>query len=213
MYNTDLPTRAELPTAHQLLRSTAIAVAAAATLLVTVVLPAEYAIDPTGVGRMLGLTSMGEIKSQLAQESEANRKENVPPSNSPEKRSGLFERAFSYLSISPAHAQSTGKADEINLTLAPAEGIEVKLGMKAGARANYSWTASGGGLNYDLHGSPASGGAERSYKKGRNEPGDQGVVTAAFDGSHGWFWRNRTSSPVSINLKVNGEYSEIKRMK
>lgn len=213
MYNTDLPTRAELPTSRQLLRSTAIAVAAAATLLVTVVLPAEYAIDPTGVGRMLGLTSMGEIKSQLAQESETNRKEIAPPSNGPEKRSGLFGRAFVYLLFNEAHAQPAGKADEMSLTLAPAEGVEVKLGMKAGARANYSWTASGGGLNYDLHGSPASGGAEKSYKKGRNEASDQGIVTAAFDGSHGWFWRNRTSSPVSITLKVNGEYSEIKRMK
>ncbi|HAJ46715.1 MAG TPA: transmembrane anchor protein, partial [Alphaproteobacteria bacterium] len=50
MYNTDMPTRAELPTTPQLLRSTAIAIATAAVILVTVVLPSEYAIDPTGVG-------------------------------------------------------------------------------------------------------------------------------------------------------------------
>ena len=49
MYNTDIPTRAELPTSKQLLRSTIIAVFAAAAILITVVLPAEYAIDPTGI--------------------------------------------------------------------------------------------------------------------------------------------------------------------
>ena len=68
MYNTDLPRRAELPTSAQLKRSTGIASAIAAAILVLVVLPSEYAIDPTGVGRMLGLTEMGEIKTQLAQE-------------------------------------------------------------------------------------------------------------------------------------------------
>ena len=73
MYNSDMPTRAELPSSRQLLRSTAIAAAAAAALLVTVVLPAEYAIDPTGVGSLLGLTTMGEVKGQLAREAEVDR--------------------------------------------------------------------------------------------------------------------------------------------
>lgn len=68
MYNSDMPTRAELPTTKQLIRSTLIALSTAMVLLVTVILPAEYAIDPTGVGKVLGLTEMGEIKAQLEQE-------------------------------------------------------------------------------------------------------------------------------------------------
>ena len=48
--------------------STAVAAAVAAVLLVTVVMPAEYGIDPTGMGRLLGLKEMGEIKMQLARE-------------------------------------------------------------------------------------------------------------------------------------------------
>ena len=71
MYNTDMPTRAELPSTGQLVRSTLIALATAMVLLVTVILPSEYAIDPTGIGRLLGLTEMGEIKQQLADEAEA----------------------------------------------------------------------------------------------------------------------------------------------
>ncbi|SFU68255.1 hypothetical protein [Halomonas korlensis] len=73
MYNTDLPTRAELPSTGKLIRSTLVAAVVVAALLVTVVLPAEYAIDPTGAGRLLGLTEMGEIKQQLAEEAELDR--------------------------------------------------------------------------------------------------------------------------------------------
>ena len=61
MFNADLPSRAELPTTAQLVRSTIIAIVAAVVILVAIVLPAEYAIDPTGIGRALKLTQMGEI--------------------------------------------------------------------------------------------------------------------------------------------------------
>ena len=72
MYNTDMPTRAELPSTRKLVRSTVIAAVSATAILVTVVLPAEYGIDPTGVGSALNLTEMGEIKTQLAAEAEAD---------------------------------------------------------------------------------------------------------------------------------------------
>lgn len=72
MYNTDLPRRADLPTTAELARSTVFAAVAAGAILVAVVLPSEYAIDPTGVGRLLGLTQMGEIKTRLAAEAAAD---------------------------------------------------------------------------------------------------------------------------------------------
>lgn len=60
--------RPDLPSARSLARATLVAIAVAAALLLTVVLPAEYGIDPTGAGRVLGLTQMGEIKVRLARE-------------------------------------------------------------------------------------------------------------------------------------------------
>ena len=62
---------AELPSSARLLRSTLLALAIAALLLVVAVLPAEYGVDPTGVGRTLGLTQMGEIKVSLEREAAA----------------------------------------------------------------------------------------------------------------------------------------------
>ena len=66
------PVTPEPPSAGSLMRSTVIALVVAAVLLVTCVLPAEYGKDPTGIGRMLGLTQMGEVKMAIAEEAAAN---------------------------------------------------------------------------------------------------------------------------------------------
>ena len=55
-----------------LIRSTLLAAGAAGAILVLFWLPAEYGIDPTGVGALTGLTEMGEIKQQLAAEAAAD---------------------------------------------------------------------------------------------------------------------------------------------
>ena len=68
MFNSQKPRLEDLPTTGQLLRATGLAIAAAGAILVAIVLPSEYAIDPTGIGRQLGLTEMGEVKAQLAEE-------------------------------------------------------------------------------------------------------------------------------------------------
>lgn len=222
MYNSDMPTRAELPTSAQLIRSTLVAAGVAAALLVTVVLPSEYGIDPTGAGRLLGLTQMGEIKTQLQQEAEADRMRDQAgqPTTAapvPERRSGLIGSIFAQLVIGPAAAQGTPAAsprsDEISVTLKPNEGVEVKAEMKKGGKLTYAWTAEGGMVNHDTHGSPAQGGSEQSYSKGRGVSGDKGVLTAAFDGYHGWFWRNRGSKDVIVRLTATGEFNTLKRVK
>jgi hypothetical protein len=59
---------AKAPSLARLVRSIVIGVLAAGAITVTIVLPAEYGIDPTGVGDVLGLTEMGETKQRLAQE-------------------------------------------------------------------------------------------------------------------------------------------------
>ena len=51
-----------------------------------------------------------------------------------------------------------------------------------------------------------------NYSKG-SETRKSGKIIAAFDGSHGWFWRNRTNKNITITLKTSGEYSNIKQIK
>ncbi|MEQ8733280.1 MAG: transmembrane anchor protein [Rhodospirillaceae bacterium] len=209
MYNTDLPTRAELPSTKQLIRSTVLAILAAAVILITVVLPSEYAIDPTGVGRVLGLAQMGEIKVQLAEEAEADRllDQQTAPSPSSDQRSSLGDIIGQFF-ISSAAAHSEFE-DEMSATLAPGQSAEIKLKMNKGATANYMWTATDK-VNFDLH--AHANGQNAAYKRGRGAMADEGQFTAEFDGYHGWFWRNRTDADVTITLHTSGEYAELKRM-
>ena len=50
MYNANKPNLDELPSSPQLIRSTIVAALVAVVLLVTIILPAEYGIDPTRIG-------------------------------------------------------------------------------------------------------------------------------------------------------------------
>lgn len=213
MYNTPKPNIEDLPTSAQLLRSTGIAIGAAALILVAVVLPAEYNVDPTGIGGVLGLSEMGEIKTQLAEEAEADRlteQQGVGPQSS--LAPSVLDTIFGMV-VGSAHAQeaqaATAWTDEVTFALEPGQGTEIKLVMEEGAVARYDWAVTDGAVNYDTHGD--GGGNSISYEKGRAVEADAGELTAAFTGNHGWFWRNRGDAPVSITLRVAGAYSEVVR--
>jgi hypothetical protein len=225
MYNSDTPTRAELPTSRQLVRSTILAAISALVLLVAVVLPAEYGIDPTGIGRVLRMTEMGDIKQQLAADAAADAAAAapaVPPAPSPAAGTTLGMAAAN-AAEPPAKAPVVGPnppaqpaapkivwRDEVPVTLRPGEGTEIKLKMVQGAKAQYSWVVEGGEVNFDAHGDAP--GQSTSYKKGRGASSDEGELEAAFTGNHGWYWRNRGKSNVKVILRTRGEYTDIKRM-
>lgn len=66
MRSTISPDLSAPPSLTELRRSTAIMSLVTILLAITTVLPAEYGIDPTGIGRLLGLTQMGELKTGSA---------------------------------------------------------------------------------------------------------------------------------------------------
>jgi hypothetical protein len=193
----------------QLVKSTLIAAAAAVFILVAIVLPSEYGIDPTGAGRLLGLTEMGEIKTQLAEEAEADRRSDAGTQG---EQPSLFERIVAELFIGPAAAHDgqdsySPNSNVTTIVLRPGEGMELKLDMHEGDQVTYSWTANGAVVNFDLHGENDV--ESISYKDDRAVPGDEGSFTAGFDGKHGWWWRNRTGEDVTIVLTTEGVYGEI----
>ncbi|AKH43518.1 hypothetical protein FHS61_000778 [Altererythrobacter atlanticus] len=199
MFNSQRPSISDLPTNRQLVRATAFALVTATVLLVTVVLPAEYAIDPTGAGRLLGYSEMGEIKQQLAAEAAAD-----------EQNTAIGE-VRTLAGNSDNGAEAATRSDVTELTLAPGEGAEVKAVMAEGASLQYEWSVQDGHVNFDTH-ADAPGISYHGYDKGRESTGEAGTLVAAFDGSHGWFWRNRSGATVTVTLKTDGSYSDIKRV-
>ena len=211
MYNAEIPKDIELPSSKKLIKSTAIAAVSAVIVLVTCVMPAEYAIDPTGMGKVLGLTKMGEIKQSLTEESE-NGINAAQAVNSVEQIS--VETSTQTATDNAQMIMPAINKESISIELKPGQATEVKLTMPQSASVNFDWKAVGGGLNYDTHGDPVNApkGFYHGYGKGKNETTQQGVLKAAFDGKHGWFWRNRTENPVTVTLLVEGQFSEMKKV-
>ncbi len=184
----------ELPPADHLLRSTLIAVAVAVAILVIAVLPAEYGVDPTGIGRTLGLTQMGEIKASLAREAAA-------------------DAAADAAEAEPLVPADAGWRDVTIVTLAPNEGKEVKLVMQKGDEAQFAWVTVDGVVNHDTHGdSTRAPKSYINYRKGTGVTADSGELVAAMDGSHGWFWRNRSNATLTVTLRTRGAYAALKKM-
>lgn len=222
MYNSNTPSSSEIPSSRKLLGSTFAAIIVAAILLITAVLPAEYGIDPTGIGRVLWLTEMGEVKMRLAAEATADANATSTPQVVPVAPLATASNTVvvaSSATLASAAVETAPKKDEsgspwrdeTSLKLAPGQGAEIKLKMKSGEKARYAWSVDGGVVNHDTHGEGL--GRSVSYAKGRDMPGHQGELIAAFTGEHGWFWRNRGQSDVKLVLKTGGVYQEIRRIK
>lgn len=156
-----------------LFKATGVSFVIAVVVLLLFILPAEYNLDPTGVGEKLGLTVFNEgVKPIITQGS----KQSEP--------------------------------DSVILTVPAGKGIEYKLAMKKYSKVTYEWATASNKIYVDLHGEP------RGDKTGYFESyviatvGEmKGSFTAPFDGSHGWYWKNKSTHDVQIQLIFNGEYT------
>jgi len=201
MYNAKQPTEKDLPSSAQLLKSTIIAIIMIVILFVMVILPAEYGTDPTGVGKILGLKEMGDIKMSLLEESQNESLQESEPFS------------IDTDSVEAEKISDTINEDVVEITIEPGKAIEIKLEMKIGDVVQYEWRTIKGGLNYNLHGDGYKGSKKSiNYKKGRMVPSDSGELKAEFDGYHGWFWRNREKFSVTVILQTSGDYIRIKQM-
>lgn len=167
-------------------------------MLFAAVLPAEYGIDPTGLGSALGLTKMGQLKMQLAKEAQ---------------EATLREANAARITNAPLTADTGIKNDSMVVEIGAGESIEVKLAMLKGQRAEYTWQADSGEVYYDLHGHtlklPRM--APHRYSEGTLR-GAQGEIAAEFNGVHGWYFENRSDRTLRIVVKAWGRYQSMIEM-
>lgn len=187
----------EVPSARSLAVATVLSMAIAAVLLVTVILPAEYGVDPLGAGRALGLYR-------------------APVSDEPDAALASLEGAVEMPAGTATLTRSPipYRSDEMSITLKPGEGGEIKAVMAKGQHFVYAWTAQGGTVDVDMHGEAldAKDAAEAtSYWKDEYQPGDQGIFTAPVAGRHGWFWQNLNDDPVTVTVRTSGFYEKLIR--
>jgi hypothetical protein len=179
------------PSLSMLAKTTALALAVAGAILVTVVLPAEYAIDPVGTGRWLGLTEIASPTLGLPEVAISNTAALAPVQTGPV---GVYPAEFHF--------------DVFEIALAPYEYVEYKYQLEKGATMLYSWTATAA-VVHDLHGERVAGDrdgpSEESFDK-QNRRQANGTLTAPFTGIHGWYWENPGAETITVRLTSAGYY-------
>ncbi|MBI4888799.1 MAG: hypothetical protein HY824_17000 [Acidobacteria bacterium] len=177
------------PSTRALAKATALAFVGAMIVLVTVVLPAEYGVDPLGTGRALGLSALSAVAAVAP----------VPPPQG----DTLAPTQIGQVALYPGEY----KFDAREIVLGPYEYAEFKYHLEKGATMLFSWTASGD-LMHDFHGDPdgAPSSAAESYDRQPRRRAD-GSFIAPFSGIHGWFWENPGAGTITIRLTTAGFYT------
>ena len=87
----------------------------------------------------------------------------------------------------------------MTLTLQADEGAEIKAQMRAG-----------GPVNFDMHGEkPNDGDKFTTFWKDRGKSEGHGSFIAPFEGSQGWYWKNKGGTPVTITVKISGYFQKL----
>ena len=189
--------------------SIVVALAVAAVVLVVAVLPAEYGIDLTGLGRALGFSELAapasrtiEVRDVLGG-NERVREVEIPAFNEPVPLPN------------PAVHQSEDRPIQtrtLTLTLEAGQETEVKTVLRTSKVILYTWKAEGGPVYCDLHGHDPAAGSEFFVRYREDQEGATevtGSLVAPFDGEHGWYWLNIHDGPVTITLTVTGFFDDI----
>lgn len=165
------------------LKASGMAAVIAAIVSICFILPAEYNIDPTGVGKALGLTA---LSGQVAESSSENTLAYIPVN-----MDGIQENTATIL-------------------IPAGRGVEYKFQLKQGEKMKYSWGVNDGVLYHDFHGEPKGDttGYFESYSLSTAQ-GAEGTFTAPFDGVHGWYWKNTGTQDTEVKLWTQGTYKII----
>jgi hypothetical protein len=175
------------PSKRTLVKAMAVALVVAVVILVTIVLPAEYGIDPLGTGAATGLINLARAQP--------------PP---------IVASASGPIRPQPADY----KVDTRQFSLEPYGGyVEYKYQLEAGAAMLYVWKATGE-VNFDFHTEPAGKPPEASdsFERGTASEG-RGSYTAPYAGIHGWFWENAGETPVTVTVTTVGFYTAAKEFR
>lgn len=201
------PFEVDPPQPGKLVRSVILAIVAAAVILVAIVLPAEYSIDPTGIGKALGLSEMNSSTRTLVVKDVIGGNETYREVKVPNPREPIPLPNPAVAQIKPAAPRIETKT----VTLEPGEQTEIKAVMDAAQVIVYSWKAEGGDVYTDFHGhEPNAGEGFVRYEEQQSGREGHGSLVAPFAGEHGWFWLNISEQPVTITLTFTGYHREVK---
>jgi hypothetical protein len=165
-----------LPSVATLAKANGVALVTAIALLVLVVLPAEYAVDPTGVGEALGLTRLA-----------AHADETLAPGAASGDIEGREDRVV--IEVPP------GVGLEYKFFVEAGEKMQFSWEADTGP-LRYDFHGEAKIDKQDYY---------ESYTKSTAQKA-RGTFTAPFAGVHGWYWKNKGDTVARVTLVTSGSY-------
>lgn len=170
---------------------------AGALIVLGAIMPAEYNVDPLGLGKLSGIARLWAPEEKTVDTNTA---------------SGPLAREY----------ETAPRTDVIEIPLtdflggAKGSELEYKVAMKKDATLIYEWEAVGAAkaddIGFDFHGhttpEPGQEMTVASYKAARGLS-QKGALTAPFDGIQGWQFSNFGDGPVVIRVKLTGFYELV----
>jgi len=183
--------------AGKILALTAGGLVVASVAMFGAILPAEFNMDPLGIGKATGLSRLWAPPEVAFDTSKAG--------------TGALAREYDI----------AFRSDTIEIPLRDGDDktrgneLEYKVRMKKDATLIYEWSVSDienpEEFYYDFHGHTVVEGQEMvvaTYKQATGIHAN-GALTAPFDGVHGWFLQNQSAKATIVKIRLSGFYELI----
>mgnify|MGYP003387582420 CR=1 FL=1 len=204
-----MPEPSQSASKKNLLTSVLIAAAVGALLLIVVILPAEYDVDPLGLGGLLGLNAMNSAPTRTIEITDViGGNERVTEVEIPDFGDPVpLPNPAIHQDETMAHQTRT-----LQIAIGAEAETEIKTILEEGKVILYSWEVDRGDIYSDFHGHSPEFGTEFwvRYEEHQEGSGNNGSLVAPFSGEHGWYWLNYNEFPVVVTLTVNGYFDDIK---
>ena len=166
------------PSKAKLAWATLAALGVAGVVLVSAILPAEYDIDPLGIGEVLGLRVLS----------------NPGDGTIAVRPDGITAHGSSY------------RTDHRTFEIAPGSFVEYKYRLEEGRSMVYSWSASYW-VRSEMHSEADGSEIVPTFEVEERTLARHGSYVAPFPGIHGWYWLNETDDTVTVTLDASGFFS------
>ncbi|MFD1631814.1 hypothetical protein ACR78F_07410 [Sphingobacterium spiritivorum] len=179
-----------------------IALVVGTILLVSAVLPAEYGIDPLGIGKATGFSKLyvGEANTETLASvpHKILQLENVGSGAEVPKPAAADNPA-------PA-TQLAERTDEVNVVIPAGKGLEYKVDMLKHGNLRYEWITDKGELYFDFHGEVKNNNNYFESYTIAYSNNMVGSLLAPFEGPQGWYFKNNSNEDITVKIRMKGQY-------
>lgn len=173
----------------------------AVVLVLILVLPAAYGVDPTGLGGKLGIVQSANSKSSEVSVAERQ----------PQKINTSAQASAAAIPTDIPSGLEPEREDTVTLEIAPKQSLDYRIAMERDYALKYTWKTEGKPLHFEFRGERTGEGGVVEHKIFGKKTGDKATsfFIVPFNGNFGWHWENNSGQPVTIWLNTKGAYKVL----